>query len=221
MDRDRLLFAKEGRARFISHLDLMRTFQRAFLRADIAIKHTEGFNPHPFVSIALPLSVGFSSQCELLEFGLLPGTAQADVPGRLNAALPEGVRALECYTSPRPIKELAFLDYHIGVEFQGDRAGLIDSWSELLRQESWVVEKKSKKAKSGTTEVDIAALVKDFNFTENPEGVTLRARLSAQDPGLNPQVLTGALMGAAPQYVPDAISYHRAEALDRDGKKFR
>ena len=66
MPKDRLLFVKEGRARYISHLDLMRTFQRAFLRADIPIKHTEGFNPHPFISIALPLSLGFSSQCEIL-----------------------------------------------------------------------------------------------------------------------------------------------------------
>ena len=70
---DRLLFSKTGRAKYISHLDLMRTFQRAFARAGIAIKHTEGFNPHPFVSIALPLSVGYSSQCEILEFGLLEG----------------------------------------------------------------------------------------------------------------------------------------------------
>ena len=68
---DRLLFSKTGRAKYISHLDLMRTFQRAFARAKIQIKHTEGFHPHPFVSIALPLSVGYSSQCEILEFTLL------------------------------------------------------------------------------------------------------------------------------------------------------
>ena len=59
---DRLLFSKTGRAKYISHLDLMRTFQRAFFRSGIQIRHTEGFNPHPFVSIALPLSVGYSSQ---------------------------------------------------------------------------------------------------------------------------------------------------------------
>ena len=70
----RLAFSKADTAKFISHLDLMRTFQRAFARAGIPIKHTEGFHPHPFVSIALPLSVGYSSQCEILEFGLLEGT---------------------------------------------------------------------------------------------------------------------------------------------------
>ena len=64
---DRLLFSKTGRAKYISHLDLMRTFQRAFLRAELPVRPTEGFNPHAFVSIPLPLSVGYSSSCEVLE----------------------------------------------------------------------------------------------------------------------------------------------------------
>ena len=67
MSEARIQFIKTDRARYISHLDLMRTFQRAFLRAGIPIKHTEGFNPHAFVSIPLPLSVGYSSACEVLE----------------------------------------------------------------------------------------------------------------------------------------------------------
>ena len=53
----RLLFEKKGSAVWISHLDLMRLFQRAFKRADLPLKHTQGFNPRPSVSIALPLSV--------------------------------------------------------------------------------------------------------------------------------------------------------------------
>ena len=77
---DRLLFSKTGRAKYISHLDLMRTFQRAFTRAGIEIKHTQGFHKHPFVSIALPLSLGYSSQCEILEFGLVGGATAEEVP---------------------------------------------------------------------------------------------------------------------------------------------
>ena len=71
MTTHRLAFSKLDTAKFISHLDLMRTFQRAFLRADIPIKHTEGFHPHAFVSIPLPLSVGYSSVCEVLECQIL------------------------------------------------------------------------------------------------------------------------------------------------------
>ena len=105
---DRLLFSKTGRAKYISHLDLMRTFQRAFARANIQIKHTEGFNPHPFVSIALPLSVGYSSQCEILEFGLMGDMPYDQVPERLTAAMPEGIvispsrSARPAVTSPVP-----------------------------------------------------------------------------------------------------------------------
>ena len=66
----RLLFEKTGRAVWISHLDLMRLFQRAFKRSELPLTHTQGFNPRPSVSIALPLSVGVESYCELLVFDL-------------------------------------------------------------------------------------------------------------------------------------------------------
>ena len=66
----RLLFEKTGNAIWMSHLDLMRLFQRAFKRAGLPLTHTQGFNPRPSVSIALPLSVGVESVCELLDFDL-------------------------------------------------------------------------------------------------------------------------------------------------------
>ena len=58
MDKMRLRFEKTGRAIYISHLDMMRTMQRVFARAGLELKYSEGFNPHPQISIALPLSVG-------------------------------------------------------------------------------------------------------------------------------------------------------------------
>ena len=113
----RLLFSKIGRAKYISHLDLMRTFQRAFQRADLSIKHTEGFNPHPFISIILPLSLGYSSECEVLEFQLLDQIDPAQVPMRLNAVLPEGVVVHRCYEGGMKAKELALVDYRMTMEY--------------------------------------------------------------------------------------------------------
>ena len=66
----RLVFEKKENAVWISHLDLMRLFQRAFKRAGLLLTHTQGFNPRPSVSVALPLSVGVTSECELLDFDL-------------------------------------------------------------------------------------------------------------------------------------------------------
>ena len=71
MRKMRVMYKKTGRAVYISHLDIMRTFQRALKRADIDVKHTEGFNPHPYISIALPLSLGYSGECEFLDMVVL------------------------------------------------------------------------------------------------------------------------------------------------------
>ena len=109
MDKLRLRFSKTGRAVYISHLDLMRTMQRAFQRAGLSLKYSEGFNPHPQLSILLPLGVGCASVCELMDFRLREETGLETLPERLNAALPEGIRVLEAYPAARKARELKWL----------------------------------------------------------------------------------------------------------------
>ena len=83
----RLRFEKTGRAIYISHLDLMRTMQRVFARAGLELKYSEGFNPHPQISIALPLSVGTGSLCEIMDFRLTSDTELETLPERMNAMM--------------------------------------------------------------------------------------------------------------------------------------
>ena len=200
---DRLLFSKTGRAKYISHLDLMRTFQRAFARAKIAIKHTEGFHPHPFVSIALPLSVGYSSQCEILEFGLLEGTPYEAVPARLTAAMPEGIVIHQCYPAQRKLKELTYLNYIMNFEYSEGRPQESEpAMQELLRRDSLVIQKKSNKSKKSDT-------------------LTLDAVVQAQNPGLNPELIRAAFCQSYPDLAPDFVTFHRREVLDGEGKAFR
>lgn len=221
MPDQRLLFSKTGRARFISHLDLMRTFQRAFLRAGVAIKHTEGFNPHAFVSIALPLSVGYASQCEILEFGLLGDTPAQQVPGLLNAALPEGIEVQRCYDGLRPIKALAWVDYSIVMEYEQPVAReAAQALEGMLSQSSLVMQKRSKKAKSGFTEVDIIPLIRSHSLTADDSILTLRLVSRAQNPGLNPGLLVEALGGLDPTLAPVYLSFLRNAVLDEDGNLF-
>ncbi len=218
----RLLFSKDGRARYISHLDLMRTFQRAFFRAGIPIRHTEGFNPHPFISIALPLSLGYSSQCEILVFGLTGDTPADEVPARLNRVLPEGVRVQRCYEGGRPIRELAFLRYAVNMEYDGAvPAGAQDALRELLGRESLVVRRKSRKAKCGYTEVDLIPRVRQWELSAGDGALTLDCVLAAQNPGLNPELIVAALREEYPELSPDFVRFHRREALDADLAPFR
>lgn len=219
---DRLLFSKLGRAKYISHLDLMRTFQRAFARAKISIKHTEGFNPHPFVSIALPLSVGYSSQCEILEFGLLEGTSYEEVPARLTAAMPEGIVVHECYPAQRKLKELAFVNYIMNFEYPEGRPQECEpAIAQLLGQESLVVQKKSNKSKKGFTEVDLIPLIRAWNVECQSDTMTLDMVVSAQNPGLNPELLRAEFCRVYPQFTPNFVTFHRREVLDGEGKPFR
>ena len=219
---DRLLFSKTGRARYISHLDLMRTFQRAFARAGIQIKHTEGFNPHPFVSIALPLSVGYSSQCEILEFGLVGGAEMEEVPRRLTAAMPEGIVVHQCYPAQRKLKELAYLNYIMNFEYsEGRPQETENAMQELLHRDSLVVEKKSNKAKSGFTQVDLIPLIRGWNLESQSDTLTLDVVARAQNPGLNPELIRAAFCQAYPQFTPDFVTFHRRDVLDEEGKVFR
>lgn len=219
---DRLLFSKTGRAKYISHLDLMRTFQRAFARAGIQIKHTEGFHPHPFVSIALPLSVGYSSQCEILEFGLVGGAPCEEVPARLTAAMPEGIVIHQCYPADRKLKELSSVNYIMNFEYSEGRPQECEpAMGELLSRESLVVQKKSNKSKKGYTEVDLIPLIRNWNLECQSDTMTLDAVLSAQNPGLNPELIRSVFCQAYPQFTPDFVTFHRREVLDGAGRPFR
>ena len=118
MGKLRLLFTKEGRAVYISHLDLLRTFQRVFLRQGLVLRHSQGFHPHPMISFALPLSVGQSSVCEVLDFEVNEDMDGTGLPEALNQFMPEGIRATDCYIPVRPVRDLARL--HCKVEFLYD-----------------------------------------------------------------------------------------------------
>ncbi len=219
---DRLLFSKTGRARYISHLDLMHTFQRAFFRAGITIRHTGGFSPHPFVSIALPLSVGYSSQCEILEFELAGGAEREEVPERLTAVMPEGITVTACYPAERKLKELRWINYIMNLEYTDGRPLESEAaMEELLSRESLVIRKKSNKAKEGYTVTDLIPLIRSWNLECQSDSMTLDAVLSAQNPGLNPEYIRAAFCDAYPGFAPDFVTFHRREVLDASGCVFR
>ena len=215
MPDQRISFSKTGRARYISHLDLMRTFQRAFLRAEVPIRHTEGFNPHAYVSIPLPLSVGYSSECEIMEFGLMGEVPLSEVPWRLTRTLPEGITVHRCYDAARPFKELCYVNYIITLEYEaGAPFGAESAIRDLLARDSLVMTKRSKKAKSGFTEVDLIPLIARATVEERRDTIALDLVLRAQNPGLNPELVVAAIREHCPDAAPDFVIFHRRAVLD-------
>lgn len=215
----RLLFEKTGNSVWISHLDLMRVFQRAFRRAGLLLKHSQGFNPRAIVSIALPLSVGVDSVCELLDFELEGETRQSELASRLNAALPAGIRVLDVYEGGRKIKELTHLRVRITMEYdQGVPDGAAETISALFARDRLVMEKRSKR---GVTETDIIPMIRSYSVSAGDDKLLLEAVICAQNPSLNPQMMISAIEQFCPNAAPDFARCSRLEILDEAGQVFR
>ena len=90
--RLRITFAKERSLKYISHLDLSRTWERVFRRAGLPLAYSQGFNPRPRFQIAAALPVGVTGQAELLDAWLLEGLAPTQTLSRLHDTVPEGLR---------------------------------------------------------------------------------------------------------------------------------
>lgn len=217
----RALFQKTGNAVWISHLDLMRLFQRAFKRAGLPLTHTHGYNPRPSVSIALPLSVGVDSRCELLDFNLDGETiACEEIMQRLNSALTEGVQVLAVYNECRKIGQIAYLDCEVDLEYD---AGIPGEAQEklvgLFQREDISVEKKGK---NGVTLQNIAPMIRKLEVLRTDDHVlTLAARVCCQNPTLNPAQLTAAICCYLPELAPDHSKCRRLEIYDTNETVFR
>ena len=213
----RLLFEKTGDSVWISHLDLMRVFQRAFRRAGLLLKHSQGFTPRAIVSIALPLSVGVESVCELLDYELVEGEATAEL---LNEKLPAGIRVLEIVENGRKIKELTHLRAMIAMEYdRGIPENLVERLDAFYSQESLIIKKHSRK---GETETNILPMLCEKKIRSMDERfVEMEVLVCAQNPSLNPQLLINALDLYAPELAPDHAVIKRLEIYDSEGKVFR
>ena len=219
MDKLRLRFEKTGRAVYISHLDLMHTMQRAFSRAGYALKYSEGFNPHPQIAIALPLSVGTASLCEIMDFKLKEDPDLAELPARLTAVLPEGIVVTEAYEFTRKVAELKWLAIRGVFEYDArDPGSMASALTAFYAREQIVITKKTKR---GMGETDIRPGIRDIRFQAGEKAVNITTILSAQEPTINPELLAEALRQLRPELAPDFARFTRIETYDAEMKVYR
>lgn len=216
----RILFEKTGNAVWISHLDLMRLFQRAFQRAGLPLTHTQGYNPRPSVSIALPLSVGIESQCELLDFTLDTDKVSVEkLPQMLNDKLVPGVRVLAAYTEGRKLKELTHMAVTVTFTYDaGIPEGAPDAIRGLFAKESVVV---PKKGKNGIQDQDILPMIRRIAVAGEEKQIRLDAVICCQNPTLNPMQLAAAVQMYLPEFFPDDVTCRRVEVYDSNEVIFR
>ncbi len=176
MLRVRATFEKCGRAKYISHLDLNRCMLRTFRRSGLPIWYTEGFNPHPYYSFALALSLGFESSCEILDFNITDDDMSMDeIRDKLNAVMPEGMGIVKVALQKQKITAIAKAEYTFSL-VTDNTDGLFDAAQSLIALPEILIEKKTKK---GIKEVDIKPDMEILSCEKTSSSVDVRMYLPA------------------------------------------
>ncbi|MBQ8767162.1 MAG: DUF2344 domain-containing protein [Clostridia bacterium] len=190
----RMSFKKTGMAKFISHLDTVRCITRAMKRANVPIWFTEGFNPHAFLTFAMPLSLGFESLCETVDFRLMEKVDLKELAERVNNALPVDITVKEIYIPEMSPNDIRWAEYKI-IFNNPDKLLLEKAESILSADEIFVMKKGKQGRKKVEKEVNIKEHIKSFELTEDDGKLILDTVLSSGTSiNINPMLLIGALV---------------------------
>ncbi|MBQ7935565.1 MAG: DUF2344 domain-containing protein [Clostridia bacterium] len=184
----RLKFCKTGESIYFSHLDLNRAVLRALRRSGIPYWSKGGFSPHPYCVFAQPLSLGFESTGELLDFRLLPDAEWN--PEDLKNAFPESLKVLEIYEPKDNFKEIAFATYEVELETDVSAETIAAAYEGPL-----TVLKKTKRSEQ---EVDLREFIRKIEVKAGTPGtIFLWAELAAGNQrSLSPNYLAEGLNNA-------------------------
>lgn len=211
MQRLRIRFSRSEELKFISHLDIIRLWERALRRAHIALAYSEGFSPHPRISLAAPLSVGITSDVELMDVVLAGQVSPHWFTASVNQQLPPGMRVLEAYLIapgiPSLQSQIRFARYEVNIETDKDSGEVEAAISGLLSREHlpWYHMRDT-----GRRDYDLRALIDDIRLTgHNGSGYTIEMLLRCDNSGSGrPEQVTAAL-----GFTEQPVSIRRTELI--------
>ncbi|MFC1967587.1 TIGR03936 family radical SAM-associated protein [Chloroflexota bacterium] len=209
MQRLRIRFRRGEEIKYISHLDIMRLWQRALNRAGIALAYSEGFNPHPRLSLAVPLALGVTSQSELMDIVLVKWLSPESFTSRLASQLPPGLEILQVFQIapilPSLQSQVRFAEYEVRLETEKGKGEVASVISSLLAMESlpWQHQRDT-----GPRRYDLRALIDDLwliDWQESSCCIGMRLRCDSGGSG-RPEQVAAALNFTA---YPDSINRTR------------
>ena len=210
----RLWFQKCGDARYISHLDLSRCMQRALKRSGLPIWYTEGFNPHAYVTFALPLSLGQESCCEIMDFRLSQERPMEEVLVALSRVMPPNLPAVRCAPPVKKPREISASAYEVILP---ERCEYLERATEFLHRPSVTVMKKTKNR--GEKELDLAPYLATAECRTQGRDLALDLLLPAgSENTINPSLVVGAMER---EWGVDIVGrIVRLSILDKEGRDF-
>jgi len=215
MQRLRIRFSRGEEIKFISHLDLMRLWQRALNRAGIALAYSEGFNPHPRMSLAAPLALGVTGEAELMDVVLTKWSSPHAFTTAVSSHLPRGIEISQVYNTPLTMPSLQsqvrHAEYTIEVETEKERQEIEAAISDLLAKESlpWQHQRDT-----GPRHYDLRVLIDDVWLNDRPAGrcnIGMRLRCDSNGSGRPEQV------AAALGFENYPLSIHRTRLILQAG----
>lgn len=208
MKNVRIFFKKFDRLKFVSHLDMNRFMSRQLRLSKLPIWYTEGFNPHPYVTFLLPLSLGFESDYEIMDIRLNEDDFPLDkVKNELAKVMPPYIEILNVCEPINKAGKIAFAKYVIKIkDYPKD---LTVSLSKFLLSDSIIVQKKGKKG--NIKDIDLAPKIIDFSVDEKEDGLYILLTLPAGgSDNINPTLLLSAF-GELPYYTVKKIMVYNQD----------
>ena len=166
MYKIRICFSKTGCSKYVSHLDLMKTLQRTFRRGGIDISYSQGFNPHPIMSIAHPLPLGVEGLNEYMDISVDSKPDFEELKIKMNNALPQDIRVHSVFNADKPLNILVRAEYTADIVLKNSIPELDGKMTDFLSLKEIVVEKKTKR---GVSDTDIRPMIFDVKIEKNEE----------------------------------------------------
>ena len=213
MAKLQLKFKRGENLKYCSHLDLLRMFTRLVRRSGIPLKYSEGFNPHPKITFALPLSVGVTSEGEYLQLDLEREINLISGLKKLSEQCPRGFEIIEGRLTDRKLPPITKARYRLNIElsekFTQEQERMI---GDALRGSELIVKKVTKKKESS---VNILEHIHSFNIEAHHNSeIIIKTTLSAgSEFNLNPLLLVEGLKSNVEGFLPLNIEIHREELL--------
>lgn len=208
----RMFYQKCGQAKYISHLDQTRLMTRATKRARLPVWYTEGYNPHVFLTFALPLSLGFESEYEIMDFRIIDDSmTDEQIKDAFAKVMPPSIVVTKVAEPVMNTKELAYARFNIVLQADS-------SMMDFLQKDEILVEKYSKKKKQ-TNVFDIKPKLQDVNLEFNENLLKMEVTLPAgNDENINPTLLLNAAKNAGIDFT--VVSVTRSLLLDKNKNIF-
>ncbi|MCR4718287.1 MAG: TIGR03936 family radical SAM-associated protein [Firmicutes bacterium] len=208
-------YSKGDSVRYISHLDFVRTFHRTVRRSGLNMAYTGGFNPHPIMTVAMPLSVGVTSETEYMKIAFSEDYTEEEIKQKLNDSFPKGFSVIAVKKLLEKEKEFAKINKVIyKTEIECNDSSLFDA-EDFLENKSLLV---MKKTKSGEKEADIRPYIYDFTIDKTAKNQMVITMCIAAGNDYNLKVET--VLSAMEKYTKDfEITFacsHRVKILADD-----